>query len=196
MLKKYITRFFEFADYYCIDLGKKSENFPEQQIIGFEFIVVNEKLHKQLITFNHVRGEKYVLVVQDRLSSGQYNCFAFIEKSSGKIAYTRWLCINEFLSDILKESLEFKPYEAFTLDSYTPLEYRGKGLHKEMNVRMLNYLKSQTEITKVYMVIRWFYPYLHKVVKDLGYIKLRSKIYYKKGSIKQFIKLLYNKLIK
>lgn len=195
-LTRILTYFFEFADYYSIDLLNHKESFPEKQIINYEFVVISENMYEKLISFSYVRGERYREAVKKRLSSNQYYCFAFIEKSSGKIAYTRWLCVNNFYSDVFKETFVFNKNESLTLDSFTPVEYRGKGLHKEMNARMLNYLKNKTEITKVYMVIKRFFPYLHKVVMDLGYTKLRSTFYYKNGSTSLFIKQIVNKLIK
>jgi hypothetical protein len=119
-----------------------------------------------------------------------------IENKTGSIAHTRWICLKEFYSDPLKENLVFSEKEVLTLDSYTHPDHRFKGLHKEMNIRMLNYLKNKTDIEIVYIIIRWFYPYLHKVVKDLGYKRIKTKIYYKKGSINNVFSKSFQKLTK
>lgn len=195
MIINFINRFFEFADYYKLDLDEIHLFRNKNKFKKFEFILAPKEMYSKIIDFNYSRGEAYVKIVKDRLSSSIDSCFIVIDRKKNKIAYTRWLRIDTFYSSVLNEHLKFNDNEALTYDSYTSIEYRGQGLHKQMNIEMLYYIKNNTKIKKVYIIIKWFYPYLHKIVKNIGYKKIKTEFYYKRGSFVQFLKILYRKLI-
>lgn len=133
-------------------------------------------------------------IAKARLDSGDYLCFAYVDKGKNNIAYTRWICKKHFYSDVLKMELIFKENELLTLDSYTPPDYRGRGLHKAMNIEMLNWIKSDGEYEYVYMVIKCLVFYLSKIANMLGYKRITTKLYYKKGSIKMFLNQMIEKI--
>lgn len=194
-LKRILLSFFEFVSYYKLDLSEQPE-YTTKRLKEFKFKILNESDLKSLTHFAQSRGESYINISKERLINKEnFICYAFIENHSNEIAYTRWVCKNEFYSEPLKRMLKFKTNEVLTLDSYTKPDFRGKGLHKEMNVVMLNHLKNQLQIDYVYMVIKWFFPYLVRIVEDLGYRKIESKIYYKKGSLNKYFRIIREKLI-
>lgn len=197
MLLRKIGQIFECVDLYRLNLKETINKFPEKNIKGYSFKVLNNTYEQVLYDFLNNRSKKYIGLIIDRINSqAEYMCFAFIENETGNIAHTRWVCFREFYSDVLKEKLILSNKEVITLDSYTHPDHRLKGLHTEMNKRMLNYLKEETDIEIVYIIIRCFYPYLHKVVRDLGYIRIKTKVYYKKGSIINFFKKIIKKFFK
>jgi hypothetical protein len=144
--------------------------------------------------------EHYALVpgkidrVMERFESGGYICFAFIDTKTNLIGYTRWICKHQFRSDTLGEMLKFKESEVLTLDSYTPPCYRGKGLHRAMNIEMLNWLKQETDFQAVYMVILAFLFHLSKIATALGYKRIYTRINYRKGSFGTNFRVLLGKL--
>ena len=81
----------------------------------------------------------------------------------------------------MKKELHLKVDEIFTLNSYTHPKHRKKGLHREMNVRMLNYLMQNTAYKRVYMAIHCFFKHLTKIPKELGYKPIETRISFKKG---------------
>ncbi|MBN1472271.1 MAG: hypothetical protein JW925_10860 [Syntrophaceae bacterium] len=181
MIDKIRRMFFIHVDLYCNYL-QEMKLFREKELGNYAFTIVDgttgiDKL-KLLVS---ERGEKFRQVVVERLRSGNFMCFCFIEKSSGKAAYSRWLRKGSFYHDRFKETIQLAADEAFTMDSYTPIEFRGKGLHKEMNKRMLNYCKKELKISKVYMIIfrGKMFVHLHKTVLELGYRRIRSRFYFK-----------------
>ena len=145
-------------------------------------------------------GDLYELVpgrteiVKKRFQSGNYACFTYVDTAKDAIAYARWICKQEFYSDTLGEMLKFKESEVLTLDSYTPPCYRGKGLHRAMNIEMLNWLKQETDFQAVYMVILAFLFHLSKIATALGYKRIYTRINYRKGSFGTNFRVLLGKL--
>jgi hypothetical protein len=180
---------FEYINLYAIDLNT-NESFKEKEYVDYDFKIIKNisEIHKLQLHI-YERGEKYKQVISDRFKSGIFFCFCFIEKSSGKAAYARWLRKGSFFHIRYKMEIELKTDEAFTMDSYTPIEFRGKGLHKEMNKRMLNYSKQELNINKVFLVILRGseYAHLHKTVQELGYKRIRSHFYFNTGLLKKFV---------
>lgn len=180
------------VDLYSIDL-KEIELFDEKKFVGFSFKVINgiDEIGKLDFIISE-RGVKYKEVVTERLSSDTFLCFGFFENLTGNAAYCRWIRTDSFYHDSYKERIRLNSHEVFTLDSYTPNLYRGLGLHKEMNRRMLNYCKENLKVKKIFMVIfsGSEFAHLHKTVKDLGYKKIHSKCYPDLG----YLKAIINKL--
>ena len=192
--KKNFFRFFTCIDIFSIDL----ENYipyPEKDLEAFEFILPDKSYFDRLMILYEGSGGNYFEVLTNRFKDpDRYQCFAFQHKETRKIAYARWMCYREFYSDKLKETLFFNENEALTLNSYTYPEFRKMGLHKEMNSKMLNYIYTHHGINRVYVLINCFMPHLSKVVKNLGYRKKRTRLYYRKGSLKYYSGRLLSKL--
>lgn len=186
-------RFFECAKTYCLDLKNFRQNGNFEQVDHFEFSMPRQEqmplFHK---LYEGVQGK--IATIEDRFASGNYICFAYLDKTTNRIAYARWLCMQSYNSETLKKNMLFSDDEALTLDSYTHPYYRKLGLHRKMNIQMLHWIKQNTSICYVYMVIRCFIPHLSKYPRLLGYKPIERVIYYKKGSIKMFFTLLYKKL--
>lgn len=160
---------------------------------GFEFMLPDISNIEQLRVHYQAIPGKIDRVIK-RLESDDYRCFAYMESGNGQIAYTRWLCYREFFSAELRETLRFSDKEVLTLDSYTAPDYRHSGLHHAMNIAMLNWLKDNTGIQFVYMVIKCFIPHLTKIPLELGYRPISTKVYTKKGSFTELIKLVTGKI--
>jgi len=191
-----ITTVFECASLWSNNLHGRSA-FEENRIEGFAFKVLDHKDVEAIAAFNAKRGQKYEEVVRKRMmDANSYLCFAFIDETSNEIAYTRWTNSDSFYSIPLRKEIVLKENEILTLDSYTPPEYRMKGLHREMNIRMLNWLMFEKEITKVYMVIKCFNPHLIKIPKSLGYRRVYTVVYYKKKGFCEVFKRLMGKVNK
>ena len=133
-------------------------------------------------------------IIETRVKSSDYICFAYRDDATGNIAYSRWLCKNHFHSETMRKQLNFSQQEALTLDSYTHPGYRKLGLHRKMNIYMLQWLKEQTGIRYIYMVIRCSIPHLTKIPRQLGYRPIERVFYYKKGSLSNLFKLLSGKM--
>jgi hypothetical protein len=198
MIKFYfftIERFFECAKLYKISLGNLAEEIPERQSNDFEFYLPDKrdiKLFKKLL---NTENEKKANRINSILDNKNYKCFAYRDKTTGDLIYTRWLCIKTYYSNVLQEELHFDTKEALTLDSYTHPDYRFKGLHFKMNIQMLKWVKDNTEIETVYMVIKCFLPHLTKIPLQLGYRPIKTFFHYKKGSIPFYLNLIQKKYL-
>jgi hypothetical protein len=188
-----IGLFFQGAKLYRIDLN----SFNYENVNKFnEFIfympteadmVLFEKLYENL------PGK--LVSIKKIFESGNYLCFAYQDATNDRLAYTRWVCKKEYFSDAMQKQLNLKKDEALTLDSYTHPDYRFAGLHKNMNIQMLQWLKEKTQIRYVYMVILMFIPYLTKIPLELGYRPIESAFFYKKGSFTEFLTLIKRKVL-
>ncbi len=190
---KILGRFVECAGLYRLDLSNFRNDMQISSNNDFEFYMPTKSDTKLLIQHYNYQSSRNA-IIKTRYELGNYICFSYRDKRNGRLAYTRWLCLGKFYSDYLKKDLNFNKNETFTLDSFTHPDYRGLGLHRRMNVEMLQWLKKNTDYQFVFMVIKCFIPHLHKVVKDLGYVKTETKIYFKQGSIKQFLKNISKKV--
>jgi len=195
LIRKIIGLFFVRVDLYCINL-QDAELFNEKILDKYSFEIINDisDLPKLNSLFNE-RGEVFRSVVKERLLSGNFLCFCFIEKESRKMAYTRWLRKDSFYHEKLKEIVELAEDEAFTMDSYTLREFRGQGLHTEMNKRMLNFCKNEMNVSKVYMVIFHGeeYSHLHRTVEEIGYFRIRSRLHFQQNLINRIKKKFIRK---
>jgi hypothetical protein len=184
--------FFQGARLYLIDLNSficDSKPIDNNQ---FKFYMPTEH---DLVLFTKLYEnvpEKCNILIET-FKSGNYLCFAYQDIANNRLAYARWVCKKEYFSDAMRKQLNFKPNEALTLDSYTHPDYRFAGLHKNMNIQMLQWLKINTQIRYVYMVILMFIPHLTKIPLELGYRPIESTFYYKKGSLSAFINLIKRK---
>jgi len=178
--------FLEKIDLYCIILNKE---YTESSLDGIQFKVTDSLLDiQQLQPLFNERGEKYHEIVKARLGSGNFLCFSFVDTITGKPIYVRWLRTDTFIHDRYKKKITLGSDEAFTMDSYTLNNYRGKGFHAEMNKRMLNYCSNILKLKKVYMVIFSGdeFMHLHKTVKELGYVKIDSVTRLNTGFVRHF----------
>ena len=178
---------------YKVNLIFFDTSLPENKLDDFEFIL---PVKTDLILLKNLYhgNEKKIKTIGELITDPNYICFAYKEKITGKIAYTRWVCINNYYSAVLRTDMIFKSDEALTLDSYTHPDYRYKGLHYKMNIQMLKWLKENTAIRVVFMVIKCFLPHLTKIPLQLGYKSVRMVFYYKKGSIPFYLNLLLKKI--
>ncbi len=190
-----IGLFIEGARLYKLDLM----SFNEKKYINcnlvphFEFYMPNEKdLDLFAKLYENIPGK--INKISQTFESGNYLCFAYFDTINNRLAYTRWLCKNEYYSDAMRQKLILMENEALTLDSYTHPDYRMLGLHKQMNIQMLEWLKKNSHIRYVYMVILIFIPHLTKIPLELGYRPIKSKFYYTKGSFIAFLELIKRKL--
>lgn len=177
MLSKIFNYLIERVNLYSIDLTKSQEMNVKKYEFAFKLIEEISDIHV-LEKLMSERGEAYTETVKHRLASKNYLCFCYVENSSREAVYTRWLRRDSFEHDRYGRFIKLNDDEGFTMDSYTRLDSRGKGLHTEMNKQMLNFCKTELGILKIYMVIMAGrkYNHLHKTVKDLGYIKINSRI--------------------
>jgi len=188
-----IGLFFQGAKLYRIDLNLFNRGLDLEEINQFRFYMPNENdlaLFEKL--YENVPGK--INNISKIIKSGKYLCFAYQDTKSNRLAYTRWICKTEFYSDAMRKKLIFKQDEVLTLDSYTHPDYRFSGLHKNMNIQMLQWLKANTQIRYVYMVILIFIPHLTKIPVELGYRQVESTFYCKKGSGAAFLNLIKRKL--
>jgi len=195
MMKLFLKIFnslFSCARLWCVNINDE-QLYEETGIKEFKFKVIKspEILNKLKIQIAQERGEQYVRLIESRINNGTYWCFLFEQEPTGDIAYTRWTCRDEYFSDSMNLSLTFNSDEIFTQNSYTHPKYRKLGLHREMNLKMLNYIKKNTEYSKVYMVIRCFLPHLVKIPRALGYIPVKTTVFYKSGSFSKTVKKIF-----
>ena len=190
---KYIGRVIECARLYRLDINLYSKQDVSISNHQFKFFLATVDNLEQLIKrYDKTKGKADV--VQQRFASGNYTCFAYEDTENAKIAYTRWLCKNEFYSDLLKMNFSFSKHEVLTLDSYTDPSYRKLGLHHAMNIEMLNWLKDNSDTKYVYMIIKCFIPHLTKIPLELGYKPVKTRIYLKKGALSDIARLVRSKL--
>jgi hypothetical protein len=189
-----LGRFFECAKSYRLDLKNFRHDGNFEQVEYFEF---NMPGQRQMSLFHKLYEgvQDKIATIEDRFASGNYICFAYLDKTTNRIAYARWLCLKSYYSETLKKNMLFSDDEALTLDSYTHPDYRKLGLHRKMNIQMLHWIKQNTSIRFVYMVIRCFIPHLTKYPRLLGYKPIKRVLYYKNGSIKKFLMHSYKKIM-
>ncbi len=185
--------FFQAAKLYRIDLNHFDSKEELEQFNNFKFYMPVEKDLELFEKMNELIPGK-LDIIKKRFESGNYYCFAYQDTTNNRLAYTRWLCKNTFYSEALRRQLDFRSDEAITLDSYTHPDYRYSGLHKNINIIMLQWLKANTPIRYVNMVILMFIPHLTKIPLELGYKSISHTFYYKKGSAIAFLNLLKNKI--
>jgi hypothetical protein len=185
--------FFQGAKLYRIDLNSFDRDERLEVTNEFEFFMPTAK-DLQMFEILYENLPDKMNVIKKRFELGIYLCFAYRDTTENKLAYTRWICSSAFFSDAMRKKLNFKEDEALTLDSYTHPDYRYHGLHKKMNILMLQWLKANTKIRDVYMVILMFIPHLTKIPLELGYKPIESTFYYKKGSFQAFLHLIKRKL--
>ena len=188
-----INLFFQGAKLYQIDLNSFSREERLELIDDFEFFMPSQQDWDLFVKLYENLPDK-TSVIRKRFETGNYLCFAYNDKINHRLAYSRWICKGNFYSDAMRKRLTFKSDEALTLDSYTHPDYRYHGLHKKMNIFMLQWLKANTSIRYVYMVILMFIPHLTKIPLELGYKPVKSTFYYKKGSFGVFLNLIKRKL--
>jgi predicted GNAT family acetyltransferase len=186
---KVFNALFSCAKLWCVDLTD-GDTLPEKDLSDYSFKVINKnnELEKHKTRIAQERGDEYIDLISRRINNGTYWCYVFIHNESGKYAYTRWTCSNNFYSESMNLNLNLKDDEIFTLNSYTHPQFRKQGLHREMNTKMLNYIRDNTKCSKVYMVIRCFLPHLEKIPRSLGYFPVKRSIYYKRNSLTNIIK--------
>ena len=184
-----IGRFFECFQLYRNDMIECDYHETISEANGFRFFMPTAE-HLPLFEKLYEGSPDKIEVIKKRYSSGNYLCFAYQDEITDRIAYARWLCKNNFYSEPMRRELSFNNDEALTLDSYTHPDYRFKGLHKKNNILMLKWIKDNTSIGHVYMVIGCFIPHLSKIPLELGYRPTNRKFNYKKGSFSIFIKHL------
>ena len=185
-------RFFECAKLYRTDLYDFKQKIEFERVGNFSFFMPGKN---EMTLFNRFYGNSIKMkIIEKRVESDDYLCFAYRDDKTGEIAYARWLCKNQFYSDTMRKQLYFETDEAFTLDSYTHPDYRYLGLHKKMNILILQWIKSNTEIRWVYMVIKCLLPHLTKIPRQLGYKPIEKILYYKKGSLLKNLKFFIKKL--
>jgi hypothetical protein len=186
-------RFFECATLYKLDLENFNNHVKLKRIGDFEYCMPKSE---SIALFEHLANydAKRIEIIRNRLKSGNYLCFAYKDTTTNRLAYTRWLCTNDFYSDTLKKEVKLAENEALTLDSFTHPDYRNTGLHQKMNILMLQWIKENTNYRFVYMIIKCFIPHLVKYPKLLGYKPVFTVVYYKRGSISSVVKLIYNKI--
>lgn len=189
---KIFNTLFSCAKLWYVNLSEK-QLYEETEIKDFRFQVIKSpmKLKEMIIQIAQERGEQYIRLMEYRINNGTYWCFLFLHAPTGDIAYTRWTCKNEYFSESMNMNLTFKSDEIFTLNSYTHPKYRKLGLHREMNLRMLNYIMENTKYSKVYMVIRCFLPHLVKIPRSLGYIPVKTAVFYKSGSFSKMVRRIF-----
>lgn len=186
MIDKLWRRFFVHIDLYDNDLNDV-DLFVERELEAFALTVVADDSGIQTLqSLMDERGSKFKQVAMERLKTGNFLCFCFSEKASGKAAYCRWLRKGSFYHDRFRREICLGEDEAFTMDSYTAHEFRGQGLHKEMNKRMLNYCKRELKLQRIFLVILRGreYAHLHKTVRELGYRRVQSRFYFRSDLVK------------
>jgi hypothetical protein len=174
-----LTRLLVKVDLYKINI-ETYQTFDIKYFTKFEFLMITDmdgfSLLDKILT---ERGLHFREVVENRLQSGNYICFLYKNVNSNEAVYYRWLTNVSFFHGALRENLILDSDHAFTLDSYTSVQYRGLGLHKQMNKQMLNFCKNNLKLKSVRMVIYRgkAYLHLHKTVQELGYELEKSKTY-------------------
>ena len=182
VLKDIFTRFFELGSLIAVDLPDAP--YPEKEIPGFLFRPLGETDIPAVEALCRSRTGKYFESYRQKLLSPDKNIgFAFIDAATQRIAYTRWVLLGHFFSDIIHLHKDLDKDEVLTLDSYTHPDFRFRGLHREANARMLNWLKRERGIRRVYAVERWFNPHIKKVTRSLGYRRKNIRLRYKQGSL-------------
>lgn len=176
---RFLSPHIECARLYRLDLTKYEVKINYAAFDNFVFEMPDVSCFEQLIEHYQNKASK-LQIISNRFSSGNYLCFAFRDTSSNKIAYTRWICKNSYYSETLRQELKFQENEVLTLDSWTHPDYRGLGLHRKMNIEMLNWLKQNTDTKTVFMIIKCFIPHLTKIPKELGYKPIKTHLHFTK----------------
>ena len=175
---RFLSQYIECAKMYRLDLNNYSANFKLKEINNFLFKILDKNDIDKLI-YLYQNNHNKLKIVKDRLNSGNYLCFSYMDTENNVIVHSRWICKREYYSDVLRKKLQFKQNQVLTLDSWTHPNYRGLGLHRNMNIMMLNWIKQNTNIKQVYMIIKIFNPHLKKIPLKLGYKPIKTYLHLK-----------------
>jgi hypothetical protein len=192
-IRETIGRFIACAKLYRNDLNDFKYSEALEEFDHFQFFMPNEKEWPLFVKL-YEGNENKLNSIRSRFSTSDYICFAYKDLKTGRIAYARWLCQNGYYSESLRRKLIFNKNEALTLDSFTHPDYRFLGLHKKMNYLMLHWIKENTHIRYIYMVIGCWLPHLVKIPWELGYKPVSRNIYFKKGSLRMIMIKIVRKL--
>jgi hypothetical protein len=190
---KSIGRFLACWKLYCLDLSEFSEKVINYKIDNFSFFIPGEKEINLFKKLYEKHNNKFI-DAKRRLEANNYFCFAYRDNNTGNIASAHWLVTKRLQNKNLRKDMIFKDDEAMTLDSYTHPDYRRRGLHKNMNICMLHWIKENTNFRYIYSVFRCYLTYTEKIQYQLGYKPIETAIYYKKGSFNNFINSVLSKL--
>ena len=175
---RFLSQYIECATIYSLKLNYYSVDLVLKENNNFIFKMLDKNDFDKL-SYLYQNNHEKLNVVKNRLNSENYLCFSYMDNKNKVIVYARWICKKKYYSDTLRKELEFRENQALTLDSWTHPNYRGLGLHRNMNIEMLNWLKQSTGITEVYMVIKCFIPFLTKIPIQLGYKPIKTYFYLK-----------------
>ena len=159
---KSIGRFLTYWKLHCLDLDEFSEKVINYEIDNFSFFIPEQKeinLFKKL----YEKQDNKFIEAKKRLETNNYFCFAYRDNNTGNIASAHWLVTKCLQNKILRKDMVFKDDEAMTMDSYTHPDYRRRGLHKNMNICMLHWIKENTNIRYIYSVFRCCLTYTEKI---------------------------------
>tara|TARA_B110000003_G_scaffold269487_1_gene300570 strand:- start:226 stop:780 length:555 start_codon:yes stop_codon:yes gene_type:complete len=175
---RFLSPYIEYAKIYRLNLNNYSVDFGLNDNNNFIF-TMPAKNDFNKFSFLYQNNHDKLETIKNRLNSVDYLCFSYMDNKNKVIVYARWICKKQYYSDLLRKELQFKENQALTLDSWTHPNYRGLGLHRNMNIQMLNWLKQNTAITEVYMLIKCFIPHLTKIPIQLGYQPIKTYFHLK-----------------
>ncbi len=174
----FLSRYIEYAKMYRLNLSNYSFDSVLKENNNFIFKMLDKNDFNKL-SYLYQNNHDKLESVKSRLNSGNYLCFSYMDNENKVIVYARWICKKQYYSYVLRKELQFKENQALTLDSWTHPKYRGLGLHRNMNIEMLNWLKENTAIKEVYMLIKCFIPHLKKIPIQLGYKPIKTYFHLK-----------------
>lgn len=168
---RFLAGYIECARVYRISLADYSiiSNFVNND--RFVFKILDNDDYEKCVYLYEGNQEKLKLI-KNRLNSEKYLGFSYVNCESNAVVYCRWICRDNFYSEVIRKELQLDEFQVLTLDSWTHPKSRGLGLHRNMNIEMLNWLKENSPFTEVYMIIKCFLPHLTKIPKQLGYLSV------------------------
>ena len=175
---RFLSQYIEGATMYRLKLNYYSADIRLTDNNKFIFIMPDKNDFDKL-SYLYQNNHEKLNVVKNRLNSENYLCFSYMDNKNKVIVYSRWVCKKEYYSDVLRKKLKFKENQVLTLDSWTHPNYRGLGLHRNMNIMMLKWIKQNTDVTEVFMLIKFFIPHLTKIACQIGYKPIKRYFHLK-----------------
>jgi hypothetical protein len=175
---RFFSQYIEGASMYRLKLNSYSADLRLNDNNNFIFSMPAKNDFNKF-SFLYQNNHDKLEIIKNRLNSVNYLCFSYMDKKNKVIVYARWICKKEYYSYVFRKKLKFKENQVLTLDSWTHPNYRGIGLHRNMNIEMLNWIKQNTDVTEVFMVIKIFTPHLKKLACQLGYKRIKRYFHFK-----------------
>jgi hypothetical protein len=179
-------RFFDCQNLFEVFIKRINETIIDDR---FRFIILNQNKAFYLDDLIEFRGAEYAKKARKRLNEpSKYTCLAIVNEED-RLCYSCWIKNFSFYEDKLNLKINLKKDQVYFFDDFTIPKFRGKGLHKYMMIKRINYT-FENGGTSALITIQCFNAPALKVKNQLKFRLVKRKKKYKSGSFSRYLKIL------